>query len=369
MHAHAVPVGDEVPVEGLGLCDVRARVGAPHLADGAHRTGPLAEQRRVGFPVHLFVFEADEGDRGVGTRLERASFPAIDEVGAVIAGLARFRHLHAADHPATACGPSVLRRRHGQPVTREAVLGLSLLPVRVAHRAGEVRPVAGVAAAELFGIALGEAVAVDPLVGVGVALVIDVAVFRVESAPAGAQEQIHVRRRRAQRVDDRDLAAVPVARALGRRMASRRAWPGVGRHEHDLVVVVERSYRIRSSRRCSAGTAWRTRRPSSSTTRCPTDTSARCRCPSTDRSPSRGWRGSSESVGRLGPEPRRTSRTSRPSGKRSLRRGRRRTGYRAARSERRYARCEDPASLPRDTAWAVPLPPNATTPVAARPSA
>src|SRR5207253_11464268 len=83
VHADVVVVGDRVAVEGLRLGHVGARVGAPVLADGAHRARALAEERVVRLPVHLLVLEADERDARVRALLEGAPLPAVDEVGPV----------------------------------------------------------------------------------------------------------------------------------------------------------------------------------------------------------------------------------------------------------------------------------------------
>jgi hypothetical protein len=90
VHAEAIAVGDRVPIEGLGLGDVGAGVGAPDLADDADGAGPPAEQRAVGLPVDLLVLEADDGNRGVRALLERAALPAVDQVVATIMALDTF---------------------------------------------------------------------------------------------------------------------------------------------------------------------------------------------------------------------------------------------------------------------------------------
>src|SRR5207247_5258079 len=154
VHAHVVVVGDHVAIEGLGLGDVGARIGAPDLADGAHRARALAEERVVALPVHLLVLEADQRDDRVRTLLEGASLPAVDEIRAVGAGLVRLGHLQAAHHPAAARLPLVGVRVHGDAVAREAVGGRSRGAVsdvgataggtarRATDRPGAVRPIA-----------------------------------------------------------------------------------------------------------------------------------------------------------------------------------------------------------------------------------
>ena len=254
MHAHVVVVGDFVPVEALRVGHVGARVGAPDLANGAHRARALPEERAVGFPVDLLVLEPDQRDGRVRVLLKGAALPAVDQVGAVVAGLRGVRDRHAADHPAAARMPGIRVARHADTVAREAIgrgaggvvgdgRAASGVVRRAADVAGEVRPVPRVARAELLGIVVTETALVDPLGGVRIARVVDVAVGNVERRAPGLKEEIHEPpRRRVERIDDGERLAIGGARRHGG--ADWRLLARVARHEDDLVVVVERGDRV-----------------------------------------------------------------------------------------------------------------------------
>ena len=272
---NVVGVGIRVPVVGLDLGDVRTGVSAPDLADRSDRADPPAEQRRVGFPVDLLVLEADQGDAGVRALLEGPSLPPADQVRAVVPGGPGPGDLHGADHPAAAGVHLVGRGRDRHRVDREAVaaprrhrrLVVALARDRRvaadvrAHPAAQVRSVAGVARAQLLGVALREAVPVDPGVGVRVSRHLHVAVAGVEARSVGLLEQVDVAHRgRVERIDDLDRLRGRMGRRRGQR-AGRRGRPARGGpasvtgHEDDLVVVVELRHRIRHRSGVSGGVA------------------------------------------------------------------------------------------------------------------
>src|SRR5262249_34396936 len=159
---------------------------APRLADRADRARALAEERAVRLPVDLLVLEADERDRRVGALLERATLPAVDQVGPVHARLAGGGDAEAAHHPAAGRAPSIRVGGDGRAVPDEAVgrrarraVGIARIAVRDSRPtdgARQVRAVVGVADAEDLGVLARDRVAVDPLVGVRVARIVDVAV-------------------------------------------------------------------------------------------------------------------------------------------------------------------------------------------------
>ena len=112
-----------------------------------------------------------------------------------------------------------------------------------ADSAVQVRSITRVALAEDLGVGLDVRVAVDPLVGVGVPLIRDVTVGRVERWPRRPQEEVEIARlRRIHRVLDQDLltreeVAVPRIRFDTGGTAGGALLSGVAPHEHDLVVV------------------------------------------------------------------------------------------------------------------------------------
>src|SRR4029079_1241504 len=98
VNAHVVTIRDRIPIERLGLRDVRAGGGAPRLADRADGARALAEERAVRLPIDLLVLEADERDRRVAALLERPTLPPVDHIGPIHARLAGRRDAEAAHH-------------------------------------------------------------------------------------------------------------------------------------------------------------------------------------------------------------------------------------------------------------------------------
>ena len=246
MHAHPVAIGVGIAVIGLGLGDVGARIGAPDFTNRAHRTGALAQQGRVGFPVDLLVLKADHRNVGVGALLERASLPAVDDVGAIDALGSGLGNLHAANHPAAAGIHLVLVAANGHAIAREAVgrvLRAGTGAIR-ADRSRQVRAVAGVAGAELLRIAVSPEAPVNPLVGVGVARVLHVVRLIAERRAGRLAEQVNkFRHARCKRIGQRYfLRAADRAYRPGKGGSGLRA--GVTRHEGDLVIVIQSRHRV-----------------------------------------------------------------------------------------------------------------------------
>ena len=233
-----------VAVEGLAADHVRARVGAPGLPDRAHRPGALAEQRARAAPVGVLLLEAAARCLGAGVLGERARLPAVDQIGPV-GPPAVGRDVDLRHQPASVVAEAVTRGGDPRVVPRAALVHLGR-PVGVAHDVA-----VGVAVDALGGVAVIVVRRLGELeqVGVGVALVVHVAVRGVEGRLRSAGRRLH------------HVGVLPLARqrvehghrmrrldAARQRLARGRLRARVGGHERQLVVIVEALDRVRRRR-------------------------------------------------------------------------------------------------------------------------